>query len=368
LQGYDYSRSGNPTRDSFEKQVAACENGKHGMAFGSGLAATTTILTLLKVSARRVALLAGPSSRPLLTRPAAPQSGDHVISVDDVYGGTQRLFRRVFNPCANLQFTFLDMNDEKELEKAFTERTRLVWLETPTNPTLKITDVRRVAEIAHRHKALLVVDNTFMSPALQNPLDLGADIVLHSVTKYIGGHSDVVMGVVVVNDDKLHADLRFLQNAVGAVPAPFDCYMAQRGMKTLKLRMEAQSRNAMAVAKMLESHPKVERVVYPGLPSHPQHAIAKRQMRDFGGMITFFLKGGLKESRAFLENLHLFVCAESLGCVESLAEHPAIMTHASVPPEKRKELGISDSLVRLSIGIEEIEDILADLAHALSKV
>jgi len=342
-KGYEYSRSGNPTRDAFEACVASCENAKYGIAFASGSAATVTIINLL-------------------------QSGDHVVTIDDVYGGTNRYFRRVAMPVNNMEFTFVDFTKEGELEKAFRPRTKMVWLETPTNPTLKIADIRKAADIAHRHNAIVVVDNTFMSPALQNPLDFGADIVVHSVTKYINGHSDVVMGVVALNDDSLYTQLRFLQNAIGAVPAPFDCYMALRGLKTLKLRMMQHSQNAMRVAELLSKHPKVASVTYPGLPSHPQYHLAKAQMRAPGGMITFILKGGLSEARQFLEALRLFVCAESLGAVECLAEHPAIMTHASVPPEQRKVLGISDSLIRLSVGIEDIEDILADLSAALDAI
>jgi len=254
------------------------------------------------------------------------------------------------------------------IEAAITPKTKLMWIETPTNPTLKVVDIKNAARIAKQHNIICVVDNTFASPYLQNPLDLGADIVVHSVTKYLGGHSDCVMGVLATNREDIYTKLKFLQNAIGAVPAPFDCYMALRGVKTLHLRMRQHCSNAMTVAKFLESHPLVDRVLYPGLPSHPQHNIAKTQMRDFGGMVTFFIKGGIEESRAFLENLNLFALAESLGAVESLAEHPAIMTHAAVPAEQRKALGISDSLIRLSVGVEDIEDILNDLKTALSKV
>eukprot|EP00744_Colponema_vietnamica_P001910 GILI01003093.1.p1 GENE.GILI01003093.1~~GILI01003093.1.p1 ORF type:complete len:408 (+),score=147.98 GILI01003093.1:57-1226(+) len=341
--GFEYSRTNNPTRQTFENCMASLEKAKYALAFSSGCAATTTLIHLL-------------------------QSGDHVISVDDVYGGTQRLFRRVINPTSNITFSFVDFNEPGALEAAFTPQTKMVWLETPTNPTLKISDIRKTAEACKAHNCLLVVDNTFMSPYFQNPLDLGADLVLHSVTKYIGGHSDVVMGLVMTNSDDLNTRLRFLQNGIGAVPAPFDCYMALRGVRTLHLRMREHEKNAIAVAKFLESHPKVDKVVYPGLPSHPQHELAKSQMSGFGGMITFYLKGGIDQSRAFLENLNLFTLAESLGAVESLAEHPAIMTHASVPAEQRAILGISDSLVRLSVGVEDQTDILADLTHALDAV
>lgn len=342
-QGYEYSRTSNPTRGSFEQQVASCEGGKYALAFGSGCAATVSVLNLCR-------------------------SGDHVICIDDVYGGTSRFFRQIASPNNGYTFSYVDMNDEVAFKAAFTDKTRLVWLETPTNPTLKITDIAKAAKLTHEHGALLVVDNTFMSPALQNPLSLGADIVVHSVTKYINGHSDVVMGAVITSDDELHSQLRFIQKSIGAVPSPFDCYMAQRGLKTLGLRMREHSKNARLIAAFLEKHDKVDRVLYPGLPSHPQHELAKTQMRDFGGMVTIFLKGGLKESRQFLENIHLFKLAESLGAVESLAEHPAIMTHASVPKEQREANGISDSLIRLSVGIEDVDDLIADLSSALDAI
>lgn len=341
--GFEYSRTGNPTRNAFEACIAASENAKFGVAFASGSAATATIINMLK-------------------------SGDHVVSISDVYGGTNRYFNRVAKPAMGINFSMVDFNDLANIKKAITPKTRLVWLETPTNPTLTITDIKAVSAITREAKLTLCVDNTFCSPAIQNPLDLGADIVVHSVTKYINGHSDVVMGVVATNDAAINTKLKFLQNSIGAVPAPFDCYMAMRGMKTLQVRMERHSENAMQVAKLLEASNKVDRVVYPGLPSHPQHAIAKKQMKMFGGMVTFFLKGGLKESRQFLEALKLFALAESLGAVECLAEHPAIMTHASVPPEQRKVLGISDSLIRLSVGIEDIKDIVGDLKQALDAV
>jgi len=280
------------------------------------------------------------------------------------------MYSKVARPAMNISFDFVDLTDTSLLEEAFRQKpnTKLVWLETPTNPTLKISDIAAVARIAHDNNALLVVDNTFMSPALQNPLLHGADIVVHSVTKFINGHSDVVMGIVLTSNDELRTKLAFLQNSIGAIPAPFDSYMALRGVKTLKLRMREHCTNGMKVAQFLESHPLVERVIYPGLPSHPQHEVAKKQMSGFGGMVTFFLKGGIAESRAFLENLHVFILAESLGAVECLAEHPAIMTHAAVPAEQRRKLGIEDNLVRLSVGIEEWEDIKADLENALSAV
>jgi len=321
------------------------ENAKHGLAFSSGLAATSTITNMLA-------------------------AGDHIIATDDVYGGTNRYFNKVALPFSGVSCSLVDFSDLKNVEAAITPKTRMIWMETPTNPTLKISDIKACCELAHRpgRNITVVVDNTFMSPYFQKPLDLGADIVMHSVTKYLNGHSDVVMGVIALRDEALHTRLRYLQNAIGSVPAPFDCYMAMRGVKTLHLRMREHAINAMAVAKYLEAHTAVERVIYPGLPSHPQYELATRQMTGFGGMITFFLKGGLKESKLFLENLRLFVCAESLGAVESLAEHPAIMTHASVPAEQRVKLGISDSMVRLSVGVEDLEDIMADLKGALASI
>lgn len=341
--GWEYSRTGNPTRDAFEQCIAACENGKHGLAFASGSAAIATILHLLP-------------------------AGSHVISVDDVYGGTQRYFKRIATDANNLEFSFIDFNVEGEFEKTIKDNSKLVWLETPTNPTLKVTDVQRVAQICKEKDILLVVDNTFLTPFFQKPLDLGANLVIHSITKYINGHSDVVGGVIVTNSDELNTRLRFLQNGLGAILSPFDSYMAMRGLKTLSLRMTKHAENAQKVAEYLESHPKVKKVIYPGLKSHPQHEIAVKQTSGHGGMITFFLTGGLEESRVWLENLKLFAVAESLGAVESLAEHPAIMTHASVPPEMRAKLGIDDSLIRLSVGIEEIEDIIADLDRAFAAV
>jgi len=342
-KGYDYSRSGNPTREAYETCVAQLEGGKFGLAFSSGSACTATIIATL-------------------------QPGDHVISVDDVYGGTQRYFRKVGAVSSGVNFSFVDFTKEGELEKAFTDKTKLVWLETPTNPTLKIADVAKVAKIAHDHKTILVVDNTFLTPYFQKPLNLGADVVVHSITKYMNGHSDVVGGVIVTSNEELHTRLKFLQNAIGAVPSPFDCFMVMRGLKTLHVRMREHEKNAFQVAHFLEKSDKVEKVAYPGLPSHPHHDIAKKQQTGYGGMITFWMKGGLQQSREFLENLKLFACAESLGGVESLAEHPAIMTHASVAPEQRALLGISDSLCRLSVGIEDIEDILGDIKQALDHV
>jgi len=341
-KGYDYSRSGNPTRAAFEKNVAAAENANFGLAFASGLSATTTVTHHLR-------------------------AGDHVICMDDVYGGTRRYFSRIAARFG-VTFTFCDFSRPGELEAAITTHSKLVWLETPTNPLLKITDIRGVATIAKKHNLLFVVDNTFMSPYFQNPLDLGADIVVHSVTKYISGHSDVVMGVVVTNRQDLYDDLKFLQNGIGAVPSAFDCFLALRSMKTLHVRMREHERSATTVALFLSQHPLIERVIYPGLPSHPQHELAKQQMKGFGGMITFFLKGGINESRTFLENIKIPALAESLGGVESLIELPSVMTHASVPAEERAKLGISDSLIRLSVGLEDVEDLIADLTQALQTI
>jgi len=295
------------------------------------------------------------------------KSGDHVITIDDVYGGTGRLFQRI-SANNGLQFSFIDLTKTELLEKEIRKESKLLWLETPTNPTLKVVDITVLSDIAHKHGLMVVVDNTFMSPYFQRPLSFGADIVLHSISKYINGHSDVIGGVVVLNDKDLYERLKFLQNGIGAILSPFDSWLAMRGVKTLHVRMERHAKNAIAVAKFLEKHPKIEKVAYPGLTSHPQHEIAKKQMTGYGGMITIYLKGGLKESRIFLENLKIFALAESLGGVESLAEHPAIMTHASVPAERRKLLGIGDNMCRLSIGIEEEEDIINDLKSALDKI
>jgi cystathionine gamma-lyase len=340
-KGYEYSRTNNPTRAAFEMAVAGAENGKHALAFGSGMAATTSLLHLLS-------------------------SGDHVISIDDVYGGTQRYFRKVAHPTYGMTFSFIDMTPETlEAEFAKHPKTKMVWAETPTNPTLKVCDIAGIAEVAHKHGALLVVDNTFMSPFNQRPLELGADISLNSVTKYINGHSDVVMGVVSTRSDELNERLRFIQNGVGAVPGPHDSYLALRGLKTLHVRMERHGSNALAVAKFLEAHENVSKVIYPGLDSHPQREIVKKQCRTGGGMVTFYVKGGLEAARKFLESVKVFTLAESLGAVESLAESPALMTHASVPAEQRALIGLTDELIRLSVGIEDEADLIADLAQAL---
>ncbi len=338
-KGYEYSRTGNPTRAALEACLASLEGGRHGYAFASGCAATSTVMHLL-------------------------EAGDHVICGDDVYGGTFRLFNAVWRK-AGLDFTFTDMTDPDAITRAIRPNTKLVWLETPTNPMLKLFDIAAIAERTKAAGLLLAVDNTFATPMAQNPLALGADIVVHSTTKYLNGHSDVVGGAVVVNDDALGARIAYLQNAVGAVPGPMDSFLVLRGLKTLHLRMERHTRNATHLATMLEGHPAVAKVIYPGLPSHSQHELAKRQMRLAGGMITVVLKGGLAAAEKMLRTTRLFACAESLGGVESLIEHPAIMTHASIPPENRAALGIDDGLVRLSVGIEDVADLEADLLAAL---
>jgi cystathionine gamma-lyase len=340
-KGFEYSRSQNPTRFAYENCVAALESGTRGFAFASGLAATATILDLL-------------------------DSGDHVITGDDQYGGTYRLFERVRRRSAGLSFTFVDMSDAENVRRAATSRTRLIWVETPSNPMLKLAHLERIAEIGRSLGAITAADNTFASPYIQRPLELGFDLVMHSATKYLNGHSDVIGGVVVAGSDASLAErLAFLQNAVGAVPSPFDSFLVTRGLKTLHLRMQRHCENALKIAQRLERHPRVEKVLYPGLDSHPQHALAKQQMHGFGGMITVVLKGDLASTCRFLERCQIFALAESLGGVESLIEHPAIMTHASVPPEQRAALGISDTLVRLSVGVEEVEDLIDDLENAL---
>lgn len=341
-KGFEYSRSQNPTRFALEACIADLENGEAGFAFASGLAAAGTILELL-------------------------DSGDHVIAMDDLYGGSYRLFENVRRRTAGLQFDFLDLSDLSELEATITERTKMIWVETPTNPLLKLVDLAAVAEIARRHNLIAVCDNTFCSPYIQRPLDHGFDIVMHSTTKYLNGHSDVVGGVAVVAEgrDNIRDKLAFLQNAVGAVAGPFDSFLVLRALKTLPLRMERHCDNAERIAAFLEAHPKVETVYYPGLAGHPQHDLAKRQMTRFGGMVTAVLKGGMDEARRFLERCELFALAESLGGVESLIEHPAVMTHASVPKAIREALGISDGLVRLSVGVEDCDDLIAELERAL---
>lgn len=340
-KGYEYSRTQNPTRMAYERCVADLESGTQGYAFASGLAATATILELL-------------------------DSGSHVIAMDDMYGGTYRLFERVRRRSAGLEFSFVDLRDREALEAAIRPETRLIWVETPTNPLLKLVDLSMVVDVARKHKLIAVCDNTFASPYNQRPLEHGFDLVMHSATKYLNGHSDMVGGMVVAGERKeLAEQLAFLQNSIGSIAGPFDSFLALRGLKTLALRMERHCSNALELAGWLERHPAVGRVTYPGLPSHPQHALAKRQMRAGGGMVTVFLKGGEHEARRFLERCELFTLAESLGGVESLIEHPGIMTHASVPPATRATLGISDSLVRLSVGVEDVNDLRADLEYAL---
>ena len=340
-KGYDYARSENPTRAAFERCITDLETGEAGFAFASGLAAISTIVDLL-------------------------DSGSHVVASDDLYGGTYRLFERVRRRSAGLDFDFVDTGNPEAIESALKPNTRMIWVETPTNPLLRLADLEGVARLARQRGCLAVADNTFASPYVQRPLELGFDIVMHSTTKYLNGHSDMVGGVAVVGENRELAEkLKFLQNSVGAIQGPFDSFLALRGVKTLALRMERHCSNALKVARWLEARRDVERVIYPGLESHPQHALAKRQMRAFGGIVTAVLGRDLAGTKRFLERCQLFTLAESLGGVESLIEHPGIMTHASLPPELRARSGISDSLVRLSCGIEDAEDLVADLEQAL---
>ena len=340
-RGYEYARTGNPTRAALETCIAALEGGAHGLAFASGMAAEAAVMGLLK-------------------------PGDHTVAVDDLYGGSYRLFRRVLEPMG-LSFSFVDGSDLTAVETSLTDRTRMVWVESPTNPLLKLVDIEAVSKLTHARQALLVVDNTFMSPYFQRPLSLGADIVVHSATKYLGGHSDVIGGTLVVNRDDLFERLAFLQNAVGGVPGPMDAWLVLRGLKTLALRMREHDRNARLVATFLNEHPKVARVFYPGLPSNPQRDLARRQMSGFGGMISFEVKGGLEPARRVVERTHFFTLAESLGGVESLIELPAAMTHASIPAETRRAHGVADGLVRVSVGIEDAADLISDLDRALAE-
>lgn len=341
-KGFEYARTQNPTRMAFEACIADLESGQAGFAFASGLAASATVLDLL-------------------------DAGAHVVAMDDLYGGTRRLFERVRRRSAGLDFSYVDLSEPARLRAALRPNTAMLWVESPTNPLLRLVDLAALAAVARPRGILCVADNTFASPYVQRPLEHGFDLALHSTTKYLNGHSDMVGGVVVVgNDVGLRERLAFLQNAVGGVSGPFDSFLALRGVKTLSIRMQRHCENALKVAEFLAGHGKVERVHYPGLASHPQHGLARRQMHSFGGMVTAILKGGLAEARRFLERTRLFALAESLGGVESLIEHPAIMTHASVPPEVRAELGISDSLVRLSVGIEEADDLIDDLRQALA--
>lgn len=341
-KGFEYARTQNPTRFALEACLASLENGKYGLCFASGLAAENTVMNLLS-------------------------AGDHVVVGEDVYGGTYRLFDKVFSRYG-ISFTFIDSRDPANLEKACRPETRLFWLETPTNPMLQLADIRAVSEVARKKNVLCVVDNTFASPFLQRPLELGADLVVHSTTKYLGGHSDVVGGVIVTNKADVYETLKFHQNSVGAVPGPFDCFLVMRGVKTLAVRMKEHCRNAGLIADFLEKHPAIEKVIYPGLPAHPQHELAKKQMDGFGGMVSCVVKGGLENARIVLNNTKLFTLAESLGGVESLIGHPATMTHASIPREIREQRGIVDGLIRLSVGIEDSEDLIKDLENALSKV
>jgi cystathionine gamma-lyase len=342
-KGYEYARTQNPTRMAFERCLADLEGGRHGWAFASGLAASATLLDALP-------------------------AGSHIVALDDLYGGTYRLFERVRRTSANLTFTFTDMREREQLEAAIRTDTRMIWVESPSNPLLKLVDLEMVAAVARARGVLAVADNTFATPCVQRPLAYGFDVVLHSVTKYLNGHSDMVGGAIVIGDNAALAEqLAFLQNAVGAVLSPFDSFLALRGLKTLHLRMARHCENALAIAERLAHHRRIAAVHYPGLPSHPQHALARRQMNGFGGMVTLVLRGNLDDARRFLERLRIFVCAESLGGVESLAEHPAIMTHASLPSEIRATLGIDDSLVRLSVGVEDVDDLIADIEQALEK-
>jgi len=339
--GFEYSRTGNPTRNGFEKAVASLECAKYGIAFSSGSSTTAAIINLLK-------------------------AGDHVISIDDVYGGTNRFLSRVANT-QGIETSFVDLTDPNILKNTIKSNTKLVWIETPTNPTMKMVDIEAIVKTVKsiNKDIIVVVDNTFMSPYFQNPMTFGADICVNSISKYINGHSDVIMGIAVTNSEELNDRLHFIQNSVGAIPSPFDCYLANRGVKTLAVRMKQHEKNAMAVAKFLETHPLVEAVYYPGLESHPQHELAKKQMKGFGAMMSIRIKGNLDTSNKFLSSLKIFTLAESLGGVECLCELPCIMTHAAVPPEQRAKLGITDTLIRLSVGIEDTEDIINDLDQAL---
>lgn len=341
-KGYEYSRTQNPTRKAYEDCVANLEGADFGFAFASGCQATTTVMHLLA-------------------------AGDHVVAGDDMYGGTFRLFDQVIKN-NGIDFSFIDLTNPENLEPALKKNTKLIWIETPTNPLLRMVDIQKVCEVAHSKGIKVAVDNTFMSPYLQQPMSLGADIVVHSTTKFINGHSDVVGGVAVTSDSAIAEKLAFLSNSMGGIQSTFDSFLCMRSLKTLPVRMEAHQKNAVAIAELLENHAKIDRVIYPGLKSHPQHHLLEKQMKGPGGMITFFVKGGLEAARTVLENVKVFALAESLGGVESLIEHPAIMTHASVPAEIRAELGIDDSLIRLSVGIETQEDLIRDLEQALSKI
>ena len=340
-QGYEYSRTQNPTRQAYERCIADLESGTHGFAFASGMAATATILELV-------------------------DSGSHIIAMDDLYGGTRRLFEGVRKRSAGLEFSFVDLTEATALEKAVRDNTRMIWIESPSNPLLRIVDLTAIASEAKARGMLLVADNTFATPYLQRPLELGCDIVMHSATKFINGHSDIVGGIAITGDDVLAEQLGYLQNSIGSVAGPFDSFLALRGVKTLDVRMQRHCQSAAKIAAWLEQDSRIDSVLYPGLTSHPQHELALRQMSGFGGIISFFIRGDLEAARRFLERCEIFSLAESLGGVESLVDHPAIMTHASVPAEDRRELGISDQLIRLSVGIESVDDLLADLDQALA--
>ncbi len=342
-KGYAYARGANPTRNSLQKSIAALENGKYGICYSSGMGATDAVIKLLR-------------------------PGDEVITSNDLYGGSYRMFTKIYEKFG-IKFHFIDLTNASNISTYLNSKTKLMWLETPSNPLMRIIDITACVAIAKKNNILVAVDNTFASPYLQNPLDLGADIVMHSVTKYIGGHSDVIMGALVVNDEKLYQELAFIANSCGAVPGPQDSFLVLRGIKTLHLRMERHCSNGKKIAAFLKNHPKVGHVYWPGFPDHPNHEIAKKQMRDFGGMLSFTLKNNsLEQATKFMESVELFSLAESLGGVESLINHPASMTHASIPKEERIKNGLSDSLIRLSIGVEDVEDLIADLEQALAKV
>jgi cystathionine gamma-lyase len=342
-KGYAYARGANPTRNSLQKNLAALENGRYAICFSSGMGATDAVIKLLN-------------------------PGDEVITSNDLYGGSYRMFRRVFEKYG-IKFHFIDLTDASTIQPLINSKTKLFWLETPTNPLMNIVDIKACVDIAKKHNIIVAVDNTFASPYLQNPLDLGADIVMHSVTKYLGGHSDVIMGALVMNDEKLHQELAFIQNSCGAVPGPQDSFLVLRGIKTLHLRMERHCFNGRKIAEYLKKHPKIGKVYWPGFPDHPNHEIAKKQMRDFGGMLSFTLKDdSIDKAIKLMEGVELFALAESLGGVESLINHPASMTHASIPKEERMKGGLVDTLIRLSIGVEDVEDLQADLEQALNKI
>jgi len=341
-QEYEYSRTGNPTRTALETSLSSLENGTGGLAFGSGMAAISSIVTLL-------------------------DPGDHVIVCDDVYGGTYRLFEQILRKYG-LSFSYVDATDISNVSKELTDKTKMVWLESPTNPLMKLIDIKSISELCSKKEIISVVDSTFTTPYIQTPLDLGATIVVHSTTKYLGGHSDVIGGALVTSDDDIFSKLKFIQNAIGAIPGPFDSWLILRGIKTLSIRMERHSYNAKIISEYLQDNSKVSSVKYPGLSDHPQYDLALKQMNDFGGMISFELKGGLKQAKKFLETVEIFTLAESLGGVESLIEHPAIMTHASIPPKVRLKQGISDNLIRLSVGIEDVNDLIDDLDQAFNSI